>query len=370
MISFGINNQSEVKALTRILPCALKTLVAWLAASLFSVCPVFGQGMTHTVEPGDTLWDICEYYYGDAGLWPKLWQMNPFVTNPHLLKEGDVITLLEGVPQKSPATPETKTAKPVEAAASVSAKEKGINISGLANVRSMGMLSSQKAEPWGRVFSAEDEKIMLSEGAGLYLEMAPGREVRQGDTFVVYRSSELLKSPVNRARIGYVLTFLGRVAVKAHVEKRLYEAELIEVYRAVKVGDTLLPHEAVSPCIELVPGPTNFETGIVAAEEEKLVMGPSTVVYLPTGDSQGVKRGQLLEIVKKREAKGSDPSARNKVFLPDLPIGRVLILETTTDTAAGVVVELQENIRPGAPVKSVSKETIPRALAVAPRCEP
>ena len=53
------------------------------------------QQLTHTVEKGDTLWSICEKYYGDPDLWPKLWQMNPFVTNPHFLKPGDVIVLLE-----------------------------------------------------------------------------------------------------------------------------------------------------------------------------------------------------------------------------------------------------------------------------------
>jgi nucleoid-associated protein YgaU len=53
------------------------------------------QPSTHKVEKGDTLWSICEKYYGDPTLWPKLWEMNPFVTNPHLLKPGDVITLLE-----------------------------------------------------------------------------------------------------------------------------------------------------------------------------------------------------------------------------------------------------------------------------------
>src|SRR5512139_1014037 len=53
------------------------------------------QPSTHKVQKGDTLWSICEKYYGDATLWPKLWEMNPFVTNPHLLKPGDVITLIE-----------------------------------------------------------------------------------------------------------------------------------------------------------------------------------------------------------------------------------------------------------------------------------
>jgi nucleoid-associated protein YgaU len=65
----------------------------WFVGS--GVCVSVGaQPLTHTVVKGDTLWDICDQYYGDEELWPKLWQMNPFITNPHLLKPGDVINLL------------------------------------------------------------------------------------------------------------------------------------------------------------------------------------------------------------------------------------------------------------------------------------
>ncbi|MFH1490667.1 MAG: LysM domain-containing protein, partial [Pseudomonadota bacterium] len=61
---------------------------------LIPLSSIKAQQLTHKVEKGDTLWSICEKYYGDADLWPKLWQMNPFITNPHFLNPGDVITLI------------------------------------------------------------------------------------------------------------------------------------------------------------------------------------------------------------------------------------------------------------------------------------
>ena len=51
--------------------------------------------LTHTVKKGDTLWSICEKYYGDPYLWPELWEMNQFVTNPHWISPGDIIKLFE-----------------------------------------------------------------------------------------------------------------------------------------------------------------------------------------------------------------------------------------------------------------------------------
>jgi hypothetical protein len=231
----------------------------------------------------------------------------------------------------------------------------------------MGMLSTQKPAPPGRILSAENENLLLSEGDIVFLEF-DGREVQPGDTFVVYKRSELLKNPANRTRLGYLLTFLGRVAVLKHVEKRVYKGQLAEVYRDVRVGDVLLPYDPVSSCVRLVADSRGLSTVLAAAEEEKTIIGPSTVVYLPVGQNQQVQRGNIFEILKKRETKGSEVTKSKTIALPDLVVGRVLILEARSDTATGVVVDLQENVTPGAPVRSAAELKIPQGLAVAPEC--
>jgi hypothetical protein len=37
------------------------------------------------VRKGDTLWGISERYLDDPWLWPELWQLNPEISNPHLV---------------------------------------------------------------------------------------------------------------------------------------------------------------------------------------------------------------------------------------------------------------------------------------------
>ncbi|WP_047049383.1 LysM peptidoglycan-binding domain-containing protein [Vibrio mexicanus] len=49
---------------------------------------------TYTVVKGDTLWDISALYLDSPWLWPKLWQINPEINNPHLIYPGDKITLV------------------------------------------------------------------------------------------------------------------------------------------------------------------------------------------------------------------------------------------------------------------------------------
>ena len=48
----------------------------------------------HVVRSGDTLWDICWYYFNDPWQWPKVWSYNPQISNPHWIYPGDLVRLL------------------------------------------------------------------------------------------------------------------------------------------------------------------------------------------------------------------------------------------------------------------------------------
>ena len=36
---------------------------------------------THTIRPGDTLWDISQTFWGEAEQWPRMWSYNNYITN-------------------------------------------------------------------------------------------------------------------------------------------------------------------------------------------------------------------------------------------------------------------------------------------------
>lgn len=47
----------------------------------------------YLVKSGDTLWDIAGLYLQHPWLWPRLWKLNPQVSNPHLIYPGDELHL-------------------------------------------------------------------------------------------------------------------------------------------------------------------------------------------------------------------------------------------------------------------------------------
>ena len=66
----------------------------------------------HVVRSGDTLWDICFYYFNDPWQWPKVWSYNPQITNPHWIYPGDLVRLLpRGVFVDADREPETRAGR-------------------------------------------------------------------------------------------------------------------------------------------------------------------------------------------------------------------------------------------------------------------
>ena len=57
----------------------------------------------YRIEPGDTLYDICEQLLGEAGYWPKLWAMNDAIKNPHFVYPDFMLQFFPGDANRPPA---------------------------------------------------------------------------------------------------------------------------------------------------------------------------------------------------------------------------------------------------------------------------
>ncbi len=346
-------------------------LLLTIVSLLFAPPLIRARTLTHIVEKGDTLWDLCEKYYGDPELWPKLWQMNPFITNPHLLNPGDVITLFEEPPVKETKPPEVAEEVPPAIPTEPEPEVMGIGLEGLTEVNALGYLSHKKIRPWGTIFATDSSRILLSGGDIVFVIFDESRQIIAGDEFSIGNVSPLLKHPITGENLGYVFTICGRLTVEkrlglAHRDKRfynkqnVYQARIIEAFEPIQIDQVVMPFRPLSQCVMPVHYSGELVTNIVASRGTQIILKKNSVVYIDAGSNQGVARGNIFQVVKTNLVPDPKPEEEDifepegRLILPDIPIGTILVLESMPNTSTALVLSATEPFSTGAYVKNMA----------------
>lgn len=345
--------------------CLFKSvLFAFVLSGTFfySARPVLSQEQIHIVEKGDTLWSICEKYYGDSELWPKLWQMNTFVTNPHLLKPGDKITLFEAEPAGHSVYKKTPVSD--TGAAEMDKRSKSaLDLSSFTNFEYLGFLSSEKPVPVAHVSSSESTLILLAKGDSVTVRVSDEGNCKPGDTLAFYDNSMLLEDPVSGGHLGYVVSILGRLMLKEELDAGFFKAEIAETISPVSVGAPLIRYKSVLPCIYPSPFEKEIKTHIGAFGKMRQIVGKNSVIYLADGKKSGIRRGCLFEILRKwKEVGAPQPNQLQKI------LGYLIVVDAGNDSSTAVVLSAVEEIPNGSHVRSIDWNNRPELHKIAPCC--
>ena len=321
----------------------LLSLVLFLSLSL----PLSaGEKRTHVIQKGDTLWGICNKYYGDPWIWPELWEMNQFITNPHWIKPGEVVTIFEYEELKAMAqakkTPATVKKQPA-------GKPMGIDVSSVTNTKALGFFAQENVESWGKIFDFETEKILVGKKDTVYAKMFKGG-IAPGDKFTIYTTSKPVNHSVTGEQLGYVHIFKGILEIEK-VEKDYHIARISESFRTVQKDDLLIPYSPVGSCILPIPCKGALTAHIVAAKDALKLHGQYSVVYVDAGRDAGILTGNLLEVIKERTSV-SDQEKKESVALPPTILAKILILQTKEDTSIGLVYWASKDFSNGAKVRA------------------
>jgi len=263
----------------------------------------------YKVKRGDTLWDICDKYYGDPRLWPKLWQINPQIPNPHLIYPGQVLHLREVQPGKE----------------AIQVKPKKDVIDFPEAIEAVGYLKPKPESYVGKILKAkESDKIVLGRGDWVFLKF--NRKLPNVDEkYFIYRTSEV-HHPKTGER-GYVHCILGVLKIEK-VHEKLAEAKIVRSYDVVYVGDYLMPYCPISKRIEILKERPHVKATIVASRENATEIGWPHIVYIDAGIERGIKIGHILDVYRKQ----SPP-------LPLAYLGRLLIVYVTKNSATAFILK-------------------------------
>lgn len=318
----------------------------------------------HTVQPGDTLWDLAARFLKDPWSWPEIWHVNPQVRNPHLIYPGDVLVLTyEGgrprltlerggasaVVRLSPqvrSTPlgEAIPAIPYEVVAAFMSRPSVVSAEDL------------KRRPY--VLSLKGTRLVGAAGDEFY-----GRRLGKaalGTRYSVVRVGSPLRNPDTGEVIGYEGVYTGT----ARVEKTGDPTTLLltESARESLKGDLLFAEKLDVP-LDFVPhAPKRKVRGsIISVVDGVSVIGQYQVVAINRGRDSGLEPGHVLAV---RQSAGAvrDTGAKQpltswtaafregyakRVQLPAEYMGLFMVFKAYDNLSYGLIVQASGPLRVG-----------------------
>lgn len=335
----------------------------------------------YIVKKGDTLWDISARFLHNPWLWPKIWEQNKYIENPHLIFPGDPISLPPQVipPEvvaQVPPSPLTPAAPPPEEGEEevLPPEEKEVVevpspeappqapkvIPLTAEIMKVTVplgkegevfyypikpyvsyLSTKKPEPSGRVVdSPESFKSVFGEEDEVYITF--NKPASPGSFYYVVRIDEELDHPVTGKFVGYKIRRLGVVRAVSE-EGDVWRGKIIKSFDAIERGDMLVPYLDGGKEIQISKTERTLEGYIISSPEWRSVFGEGDIVYIDLGSEHGVKEGNLF-IVYRPGDKIYDPLLKRKVKTPAETVGKLVVVEVNSKFSVAVITKSKSEI--------------------------
>ena len=346
----------------RILP--LMALLISVASPLFAQAPIAPAAeeatevtaedspayRTYEVQKGDTLWGISRKFIEDPYYWPDLWANNPDILNPHFISPGQKLRIYAGpitvigiedekVPlgsEKEFATSEVPPAPASEESAV--AMTEPVNITVPAGV---SFIAESEQSSGGTIFDFPFARYFAGSGDTVFVRVPAATSVAVGDRLQIIKSQAEIIHPVSKKRLGFQVDQVGTLEITA-LGQDLHTAIVRQSFREIERGSWLAPHRAVHEQIALRRATKEMSGMIISTASHRELLGPSEVLFIDLGESNGLMVGNLLTLTRPRKATDLAPVKKRgetALVYPEELIGYALVVETNPETATAVILK-------------------------------
>jgi hypothetical protein len=298
----------------------------------------------HLVKQGDTLWDLCRYYYDDPWTWPQIWAINKDITNPHWIYPGNKVRLM-----LSEVVTPTKTGDDPE-----SLRFSGPHSfdQGPIQLRQNAFADPLEVARAGTIMGSREERILLSEGDELYAEGSEKFQLQEGQYYSVYRIRRTLKDASGKA-IGHLVEIRGTARVKKLTDKKVAISVITESLNPIERTDRIGPLRRRYARLPVRPAQKDLDGKVIATLREGKFLGTDELVFVGQGRKQGVAVGNRFLVLHqgdgyKRLFLGRDDS--NEQF-PKEAVAEITILDARDDASVGLVTRAIREVSEGDMVK-------------------
>lgn len=375
-------------------------------AALFMPAWVAAQGTpaeTHTVRPGDTLWDLAKKYRGDPFLWPDIYRLNTAVVeDPHWIYPGEVLRLtpadnVKAVPSVDTPVPpgQVVSGNTPNASGDTAATGRGIGDSVSAGMPDVAVDDSnytplfptgkpqlvqetlraytnqpyrplRRSEFYASGFLTEGEKLPFGELLGplmpsqirsysnrdlATLHSSVGVAAPVGGSYQVGDSLLIASLGADVEHYGRVVIPMGLAQVTEATDGR-YLAKIVAVYGPIRKGQYVLPAARFTPAdtVHAKPVANGIHGRLLAGRGRQELKAPQMVVFLDKGRQDGVAPGDIFE-ARRQPKRLADGALRVDDVMAVFQIVRVGERSAT----ARVLNVLSPDIAPGTEVRQVAK---------------
>ncbi|WP_157953645.1 LysM peptidoglycan-binding domain-containing protein [Zobellella maritima] len=332
-----------------------------------------GHPGSYRVKKGDTLWDISAHFLRSPWLWPRLWQANPQVANPHLIYPGDILTLIwvDGQPRLVREQEAVNTVR-LSPRVRVEPAIPTISFASIASFTdSQHMVAPSTLDGMPYVLGDEDGRNMMVPGRQLYVRGT----LKEGELYAVYRPADLVLDKYSGEPLGQKAALVGTLTAVAQLDNQTAIADISSLKRDMRQGDKVLPlssQESIAVFYYPRPGPNLAHSHVVTMGREDSTAGKNSVIFINKGRRDGIRSGDLYSILEPGSDvydKGGAPSnapvysdaaslyqrlVAEPERLPAKAIGRLMVFKVYDKLSAALVLDSEDMIRIGYPIGQVT----------------
>ncbi|HVS31285.1 MAG TPA: LysM peptidoglycan-binding domain-containing protein [Thermoanaerobaculia bacterium] len=318
---------------------------------------------THTIVRGDTLWALAQQYYGNAYLWPQLWENNTWITDAHWIYPGDVL-LVGGEMTQTAVGMETTTgttglgggesmtgATPVMTgtvvATEVRRESPPVPLGTEADVYCYGYIGDPNEPMPNYVSGFEDVEVMyqpgalseqsagVSEGDLIFIAGGVATGLVAGETYMAIEPGELIRHPRTRQVIGRHYNYQGQIRILC-TENGRSRAVVARSCREIHLGTRLKPMPQLPIPIARIPDlpgfcetPSGRASGyIIDSLDWDLALAEGNLVQINLGRDDLIQPGDFLTVFRANPIAGQ----------PRQILGELGVLTTEARTATARIV--------------------------------
>jgi len=322
---------------------------------------------THVVIKGDTLWDISALFLKQPWLWPKLWRLNPEISNPHLIYPGDVLTLvldengepmLMIKPEKTSYkwSPQIRQEKKKDSAITLLPLEV---IGPFISYNNLFTENELKALPY--IIGSDEGYRMTTKDFNVYVNA----DLKVAQSYAIYDKGEELFDPETNDSLGFYVNLIGtgQVLTRGDIENDVPSTMNVgSVKREIQTGNYVVPvndGQLLPAIFSMKAANKSLRGAIVKVTGNGREFAKLDVVMINRGIEHNVTVGDVMAIKRRSPTiidTGSGPaysaetSRWNKITggdykMPEEQLGELMVFKVYQKASMALILHTDKSAR-------------------------